>query len=68
LLSVILKNYDITRLTGGIFYFMKTVPVKLELADLISIVSSALIICFLATLAPARLAAKNNPVESLRHT
>ena len=68
LLSVILKNYDVTRLTGGIFYFMKTVPVKLEIADIIATVSSALLICFLATLAPARLAAKNNPVESLRHT
>ena len=68
LLSVILKNYDITRLTGGIFYFMKTVPVKLEIADITATVSSALIICYLATLAPARMAAKNNPVESLRHT
>lgn len=35
LLCTILKNYNITRLTGGVFYLLETIPVKLEMLDII---------------------------------
>ena len=66
LLCAILKRYDITQLTGGIYYLMRTVPVKIEILDVISIITATLVICFLATLYPARQAAKTDPVDSIR--
>lgn len=68
LLGTILKNYDITRLTGGVFYLMKTVPVKFEGFDIISIISATLVICYLATLYPAHQAAKTHPVDTFRNS
>ena len=68
LLCTILKHYDVTHLTGGVFYLMKTVPVKLEILDIISILSATLVICYLVTLYPARQAAKTNPMDSIRYS
>ncbi len=67
LLCTVLKHYDIVELTGDIYYFTTTLPVKLEAWDVIAIVSAALSICFLATLYPARQAAKLDPVEAIRY-
>jgi lipoprotein-releasing system permease protein len=67
LLCFALKHYDIYELTGDIYYFTTTLPVKLEIMDVVSIVSAALLLCFLATLYPARQAAKLNPVETIRY-
>jgi len=50
LLSTILKHYDISHLTGGIYYLINTVPVKLDVLDIVAIISATLAICFLATL------------------
>ena len=66
LLSTILKHYDISNLTGGIYYLLDSVPVKLDIMDIIAIISATLVICFLATLYPAHQAAKINPVDSIR--
>jgi lipoprotein-releasing system permease protein len=66
LLCTILKHYDVTHLTGGVFYLMETIPVKLEILDIISILSATLVICYLVTLYPARQAAKTNPMDSIR--
>ena len=68
LLCTILMHYDITELTGGVFYFMRTIPVKLEILDIISILSATLVICFLVTLYPAHQAAKTNPIDSIRYS
>jgi lipoprotein-releasing system permease protein len=62
-----LERYDIYELTGDIYYFTTTLPVKIEIPWIIGIVSAALAICFLATLYPARQAAKLNPVEAIRY-
>jgi lipoprotein-releasing system permease protein len=67
LLCSLLKRYNIHELTGDIYYFTTRLPVKLELVDVASIVTAALIICFFATLYPARQAAKLNPVEAIRY-
>jgi lipoprotein-releasing system permease protein len=66
-LCVLLKNYDIYELTGDIYYFTTTLPVKVEISWVVGIVSATLVICFLATLYPARQAAKLNPVEAIRY-
>jgi lipoprotein-releasing system permease protein len=62
-----LKHYNIHELTGDIYYFTTQLPVKLELPDVASIIIAALVICFLATLYPARQAAKLNPVDAIRY-
>jgi len=67
LLCTGLKHYDIYELTGDIYYFTTTLPVKLEIVNVIAIISAALFICFLATLYPARQAAKLNPVDAIRY-
>ena len=66
LLSTILKHYDISHLTGGIYYLINSVPVKLDVLDIMAIIAATLVICFLATLYPAHQAAKINPVDSIR--
>jgi lipoprotein-releasing system permease protein len=66
-LCTVLKHYNIHELTGDIYYFTTKLPVKLEFLDVFFIASSALIICFLATLYPARQASRLNPVEAIRY-
>jgi len=66
-LCILLKNYDIYELTGDIYYFTTTLPVKIEISWVIAIVSATMVICFLATLYPARQAAKLDPVEAIRY-
>ncbi|NNL75192.1 MAG: lipoprotein-releasing ABC transporter permease subunit [Desulfobacterales bacterium] len=62
----VLKHIDIHELAGDIYYFTTSLPVKLDVVDVISIIIAALVICFLATLYPARQAAKLNPVDAIR--
>ena len=67
LLCTLLKHYDIYKLTGDIYYFTTTLPVKIEIPWVLGIVTAAMVICFLATLYPARQAAKLDPVEAIRY-
>jgi lipoprotein-releasing system permease protein len=66
ILCAVLKRYKIVQLPGDVYYFT-TLPVQLEYLDVFVIASAALLICFLATLYPARQAAKLNPVEAIRY-
>ncbi len=66
-LCFLLKRYDIHELTGDIYYFTTRLPVKVELFDVAAIVLAALVICFLATIYPARQAARLNPVDAIRY-
>ena len=66
-LCTLLKHYKIVELTGDIYYFTSTLPVRLKILDVALIVSATLLICFLATQYPARQAAKLNPVEAIRY-
>jgi len=66
-LCAILRRYSIVELTGDIYYFTTSLPVRLEILDVVLIVAAALVICFLATLYPARQASKLDPVEAIRY-
>jgi len=66
-LCTILKHYKIAELTGDIYYFTTKLPVRLEFFDVVIIVSAALVICFFATIYPARQASRLDPVEAIRY-
>ena len=51
----------------GDVYYISTLPVRLNPMDVLIIAAAALIICFVATLYPARQASKLNPVEAIRY-
>ena len=66
LLCIILEKYPIIQLPGDVYYFT-SLPVQLQVWDVASIALAALGICFLATLYPARQAARLNPVDAIRY-
>jgi len=66
-LCAVLKRYRIVELTGDIYYFTTTLPVRLEFLDVFVIVAATLVICFVATLYPSRQASKLRPVEAIRY-
>jgi lipoprotein-releasing system permease protein len=65
-LCLVLKNYPFIQLPGDVYYFT-TLPVQLDWLDTLVIAGAALVICFLATLYPARQASRLNPVDALRY-
>jgi lipoprotein-releasing system permease protein len=65
-LCLALQRYKFIELPGDVYY-ITTLPVRLESLDLLLIAVSALMICFFATLYPAKRAAKLNPVEAIRY-
>lgn len=54
-------------LISGSVYKLDNIQVEIRLIDLSAILVATIIICFLATLAPARRGAKLSPVEGLRY-
>jgi len=66
ILCGLLEKYKFIELPGDVYY-LTTLPVQLEWLDVVIIVSSALVICFLATLYPANQASKLDPVEAIRY-
>ncbi len=65
-LAYILKTTEIIKLPKGA-YPMDTLPLLIIPTDVIIIVLAALLICFLATIYPARQAAKLEPAKALRY-
>jgi lipoprotein-releasing system permease protein len=65
-LTFALSKYKFISLPEDI-YFFATLPVELKLTDIIVITASSLFICFIATIYPARQAAKLNPVDAIRY-
>lgn len=62
----LLKHYKFIELPKDVYY-ISTLPVRLEALDVFLIASAAMLICFLATLYPARQASRLNPVEAIRY-
>ncbi len=60
-----LKKYDFIQLPDA--YPFSTLPVQLEILDVLVIAVSAVVICFLSTLYPSYKASRMNPVEAIRY-
>jgi lipoprotein-releasing system permease protein len=67
ILCTILKHYPFIKLPGDV-YFLTTLPVSLQLSDVLIIGLSTVVICFLATLYPAASASALDPVEGIRYS
>ncbi|WP_372680518.1 lipoprotein-releasing ABC transporter permease subunit [Desulfosarcina sp.] len=65
-LCTLLKRYAFIQLPADVYY-INTLPVNMKISDVVLIALCALIICFAATLYPARQAAGIDPVEAIRH-
>jgi len=48
-------------------YFINTLPIEMRLFDFIKVAAAAMTLCFLATVYPARKAAKLVPVDAIRY-
>lgn len=62
----LLDRYKFISLPGDV-YFVDTLPVALDLTDLLLIVVVSILIALLATIHPARQASRLLPVEAIRH-
>lgn len=65
-LCFLLQHYKFVELPGDVYY-ITTLPVRLEALDVLMIGVAAIVICFLATLYPARKASGIDPVEAIRY-
>jgi lipoprotein-releasing system permease protein len=65
-LCFLLKHYKFIELDPDVYY-ISTLPVKLEMLDVLLIGCAAMVICFLSTLYPAHQASKVDPVEAIRY-
>ena len=61
-----LAKYKFIRLPSDIYY-ISTLPVRVEVLDVLFVASAAVIISFLATIYPSWHASRLNPVEALRY-
>ena len=64
--ALALEKYQFIKIPGDV-YPMDHLPVRLDWPDMVIIGLTALALCFLATLYPARQAARLQPAEALRH-
>lgn len=64
--SLLLKKYQFIKLPSNV-YPVDYLPVRLESIDMIAIGAAAFLLCFLATIYPARRAASLCPSEALRY-
>lgn len=64
--SLLLKKYQFIKLPSNV-YPVDYLPVRLEFFDLAAIGVAAFLLCFLATIYPARRAAALSPSEALRY-
>jgi lipoprotein-releasing system permease protein len=63
--GLIQQHYQIFKLHGEI-YFLDTLPVRFEAWHFITVISVSLVLSFLATLIPAFIAARIQPIRAIR--
>ena len=66
ILCTLLERYQFVKLPADVYY-ITSLPVYLKAMDVLMIALCAILICFAATLYPARQAAAIDPVEAIRH-
>lgn len=66
LLTWLLDRYEFIKIPGDV-YFIDRLPVALDLSDVALILVLSVVISFIATLYPARQAARLLPVDAIRH-
>ncbi len=64
--SWLLNKYRLISLPGDV-YFVKNLPVEMMWSDFVLVCAAALVISFVATIYPARHAARLEPVEAIRY-
>jgi lipoprotein-releasing system permease protein len=62
----LLAKYKFIELPSDVYY-ISTLPVRVEMLDVVLVIVAAVVISFLATLYPSWHASRLNPVESLRY-
>ena len=62
----LLKRYQFIKLPENV-YTLDHLPIIITLSDVLIIGAAAMLLCFLATLYPARQAARHKPAEALRY-
>jgi lipoprotein-releasing system permease protein len=65
-LCELLAKYKFIELPSDVYY-ISTLPVRVEMWDVVLVIAAAMVISFLATLYPSWHASRLNPVESLRY-
>ena len=65
-LSILLQRYKFIRLPADVYY-LDHLPIRLDWSDLSLICGAAVLLCFLATIYPARQASSLQPAEALRY-
>lgn len=65
-LGWLLKRYQFIKLPENV-YTLDHLPISITLTDIVIVGVSAMLLCFLATLYPARQAARLEPAEALRY-
>jgi lipoprotein-releasing system permease protein len=65
-LCAILKKYQFIKLPRDVYY-ISTLPVTVQVPDVLAIIAAAMAISFLATLYPSWQAARLDPVEAIRY-
>jgi lipoprotein-releasing system permease protein len=65
-LCAILKKYQFIKLPRDVYY-ISTLPVTIQVWDVLAIIAAAMAISFLATLYPSWQAARMDPVEAIRY-
>jgi len=65
-LCAILKKYQFIKLPKDVYY-LSTLPVTVQMTDVLAIIAAAMAISFFATLYPAWQASRLDPVEAIRY-
>jgi lipoprotein-releasing system permease protein len=65
IIGMIQKTYKVISLQGDI-YFLDSIPIRFEIWHFAVVISTAMILSFLATLIPSYIASKIQPVKALR--